>query len=124
MKLGVLTTGFQLVAYGEAFRDAPNVTRLSGYLLFCLLAFAITNLVKVFCPSTDGAAELLTARRHHVKSKLLQAEAGGRSYSPQGGQQRSEVFGHAGDGSGAVARGAWHELPHLSRRGDVGEAGG
>jgi len=71
MKFGVVTTGFLLVTYGESFRDVPLITRLTGFIVYMMVAMACSAIMSFLCPRDDHSAQLLMKRRRHVERTMM-----------------------------------------------------
>jgi len=71
MHLGVVTTAFLMVAYGGTFREANILAKLAAFCVVCVTMWTVWMIVDHFWPPTDGMADLLEKRRHHVKQKIM-----------------------------------------------------
>lgn len=74
MVSGVVYTAFMVVVYGAAFGEAPQLAKLSAFVLFCCGIFIAWKLVDVVFPCEDEDVELLHDRRNYVAKLLMKLE--------------------------------------------------
>jgi len=69
--LGVLYAGFLFVAYGEAFRGSTVRAKMTGVVVFSVVAFALWAIVGLLFPPEDEDRILMRKRRAHVAKRLV-----------------------------------------------------
>lgn len=125
--MGMVSTGFLLVSYGDSFQAASTLTRIAALGLWCVLGTVIGGLVDVVVlPHGVGAGLLRRRRRHVVKAVMSVGEERYANAKPTGssaaasGSSAELAFLAAedlarlfeeGSSASAVELGHWDRIP-------------
>merc|ERR1719487_305002 len=72
MLLGVLFSAYLLVQFAPLFQGTYLITKLTGFLLYCLFIGLVWVLVDLACPPTDARSGILEDRRRVVEHLVMQ----------------------------------------------------
>lgn len=102
MWFAVPNTAFLVAGFGDIFRNAPVLAKVSGAILFCAAAALVAWITEAVCPPSDGSEKLMTARRRCVERAVMLARKGGTE---------KDVPIASAEYAAEMARGDWASLP-------------
>lgn len=115
LAVGVLYSGFMMVAFGEMFHGSKLLAKMTGMMAFCLAAAVLWSILDIIIPSKDPKVALLIKRRDYVSKALMKA-AGAEMLKAALQETRagaSTGAGVAGDFREAVQDETWDKIPQL-----------
>jgi hypothetical protein len=70
MGSGILFSGLLLVTYSNSFVGAPLVTKLSGFVFYCMFMIMASGVVDIFVPPKTEDVTTLRLQHQHVVDKI------------------------------------------------------
>jgi hypothetical protein len=140
MVVGMLFTGYLVVAFGPSFRDTQMLTRVMGVLLWAVAMAVIWACVDFACSPTIESKDILESRREYVVQKIIRmssdaafsrvppraplghvgcfpsAAAKAGRIQPQIATVASLASPSQGPFAKEVQSAAWSDIPHLSQQ--------
>jgi len=108
MRISIFSSAYLLTSFGTAFEGAPQLARLSGFVVFCIAQLLIWWLVDALVPAHRCEVSfLLLARRAYVQRALLRE---GSLPSPPDASASSASTAKASSAD-EVREGMWSEIP-------------
>lgn len=111
MSLGVLFSGFMMVCNSVFFIGTPLITKLTGFILYCLVMRVVWAVVDYIVPEISKEVEILKVQQEHVilninKRARLLKDGGGH----QGGFEERIMTMEESFWESSVSRAAWSEI--------------
>eukprot|EP00931_Biecheleriopsis_adriatica_P118417 TRINITY_DN93830_c0_g1_i1.p1 TRINITY_DN93830_c0_g1~~TRINITY_DN93830_c0_g1_i1.p1 ORF type:complete len:883 (-),score=191.19 TRINITY_DN93830_c0_g1_i1:47-2695(-) len=111
MQLGVVTSGFLMTIHGKTFEGADILARMTGFCIVCVVMGAVWLLVDQVFPPWDGSDKLLSSRRRHVQTRILNWGNPMPTVSAAETAHTNSPVELAGELADAVCDGRWKEIP-------------
>jgi hypothetical protein len=113
MRLGVLFSGFMTVSTSAFFVGTPLITKMTGFVLYCLVMRMVWTVVDFTVPERSTEVKILQKQQTHVLEKIRKKYGGYKEISHveerETMKQMEESFSYS-----PISRGAWSEIPPVA----------
>jgi len=117
MRFGLFFSAFLLVNYSDAFDGTPLITKVSGFIVYCLLMLIVWALVDVFAPATNEDVKTLRSQHAYVLQKIHQKckekREGDNQEFEEALRENKQIFWDS-----PIATGEWSEIRPLAVKRD------